>query len=116
MELINGKVIFQKLSQPVQPSILAASYMLGGMVCKPDRKMMIWIPEDIAMSYTCPTISITYWKNVLPVSPDSRIFSSVWVITAALFSSFMASETLASSWLFDSTPRNTPADRITGRK
>ena len=47
---IVGKVIFQSDSHAVQPSIAAASYELFGIVCSPDRKMMIWIPEASATS------------------------------------------------------------------
>ena len=45
-----GKVIFQRLSHLVQPSMSAASYILIEMVCSPDRKIMIWIPEEIRKS------------------------------------------------------------------
>ena len=40
-----GRVIFQKLSQPLAPSIFAASYMVVETFCKPERKIRIWMPE-----------------------------------------------------------------------
>ena len=40
-----GKVTFQKVSQPVAPSIFATSYMLSETVCKAAIKIRIWMPD-----------------------------------------------------------------------
>ena len=44
-----GNVMVQKLSQAVEPSMLAASYMDSGMECRAARKMKICTPERIMM-------------------------------------------------------------------
>ena len=46
---VMGKVMVQKLSQAVEPSMLAASYMDSGMECRAARKMKICTPERIMM-------------------------------------------------------------------
>ena len=45
-----GKVISQKVSQPVAPSMLHASYRAGEMLLNPARKMKIWMPELLMTS------------------------------------------------------------------
>jgi hypothetical protein len=42
MELTIGNVTFHRLSHEVHPSMDAASYMLLGIVWRPERKTMIW--------------------------------------------------------------------------
>ena len=47
--LIIGKVIFQKFSQPVAPSMEEASYKEGEMPCRPAKNMRIWTPDDMVI-------------------------------------------------------------------
>ena len=47
--LIIGKVIFQKFSQAVAPSMLDASYREGAMDCSPARNIRICTPEAVMM-------------------------------------------------------------------
>ena len=41
-----GKVIFQKVSQPLAPSTLHDSYSEGGIAPSPARNTKIWMPDD----------------------------------------------------------------------
>ena len=59
-----GKVIFQKNSHAVAPSMLAASFAEGGMVWSAERKISIWIPEFHTRFNTPDVMSLMMSVNV----------------------------------------------------
>ena len=105
MGVVMGKVIFQKHSQEVAPSMLAASYILSGMELSPARKIKICTPERIKISVILVTAAemksmipwptpklVRYWVNTSPsmVLKKDEAFSNtpcVWALTMPLVSS-----------------------------